>query len=157
MASHPGVEYSGLRRTKNVEWEMCWNTEMGCMRASAKSLGVTVTDAELFGGTGVGFLINVDERAEAKSMAVWNWRGAYELCPNLGFSVESIWSHKSNKEFSTTQKLFGTEFGRRSTVGMPATDSIWTTRSERSSSGTTTSILPQGLGSGEGKGAGVLV
>ena len=105
VSSHPDVEYSGLRRTKNLEWEMCWNTEVGSMRACAKSLGLTMSDAQLFGGTGVGFLINVDERAEAKSMAVWNWRGAYDLCPNLGFSVESVWSHKSNKEFSTTQKL----------------------------------------------------
>ena len=53
----------------------------------------------------MGFLINIDERAEPKSIAVWNWRGAYELCRNLGFSVESTWMHKSNKEFPATQKL----------------------------------------------------
>lgn len=105
MAEHPDVEYRGLRRSKNLKWEMHWNTEMGCMKACAKSFGIPLSDARLYGGTGVGFLINVDERAEAKSMAVWNWRGAYELCRNLGFSVESIWMHKSNKEFSATQKV----------------------------------------------------
>jgi len=105
VAKHPGVEYSRMRRTKNLEWEMRWETEMGCLKACAKSLGLALTDARLYGATGVGFLINVDERAEAKSMAVWNWRGAYELCRNLSFSVESIWSHKSNKEFPSIQKL----------------------------------------------------
>jgi CubicO group peptidase (beta-lactamase class C family) len=105
MAKHPGTEYSSLARTKGLEWEMRWNTEMGCMKACAKALGLTINDTQLYGGTGVGFLINVDAKAEAKSMAVWNWRGASDLCPNLGFSVESIWSHKSSKEFSATQRL----------------------------------------------------
>ncbi|MCG3156414.1 MAG: hypothetical protein DKINENOH_03038 [bacterium] len=105
MAKHPEVAHSGMRRAKDLQWEMHWNTEMGCLSASAKSLGLTLSDAQLYGGTGVGFLLNVDARAEAKSMAVWNWRGAYELCRNLGFSVESIWRHKSNSDFPATQKL----------------------------------------------------
>jgi hypothetical protein len=71
-AKHPGFEYAQIRRTKNLEWEMHWNTEMGCMKACAKSLGLQLTGVRLYGGTGVGFLINIDERAEAKSMAVWN-------------------------------------------------------------------------------------
>jgi len=104
LAKHLDVAYSHLRRTKNLSWEMRWNTEMGCLKASAKSLGVDITDAQLYGATGVGFLICIDARAEAKSSSVWNWHGAYDLCRNLGFSVESIWSHKSNKDFGATQK-----------------------------------------------------
>jgi len=105
LAAHPDAEYHGIHRTRNLEWEMRWDTEMGCIRAATHALGRPLTDAQLYGGTGVGFLINIDERAEAKSMAVWNWHGAYDLCRNLGFSIESIWSHNSNPDFAAMQKL----------------------------------------------------
>jgi CubicO group peptidase (beta-lactamase class C family) len=105
LAKHPEVRYSGIHRARSLEWETHDNTEMACLKACAKSFGIPLADAQLYGATGVGFLINIDERAEPKSVAVWNWRGAYELCRNLGFSVESIWMHKSDKEFPATQKL----------------------------------------------------
>jgi CubicO group peptidase (beta-lactamase class C family) len=105
LKKHPEVKQSRIKETKNLEWEMRWDTEMGCLKACAKSLNRTVSDAQLYGGTGVGFLINIDERAEAKSMAVWNKQRMYELCRNLGFSVEAVWSHKSSKDFAATQKL----------------------------------------------------
>jgi hypothetical protein len=105
VAKHPGFEYNRMHRTKNLEWEMHYDTELGCMKGCAKSLGLTISDAQLYGATGVGFLINIDETAAAKSMAVWNKQRAYELCRNLGFEVTSIWSHKSNPDFAATQKL----------------------------------------------------
>jgi CubicO group peptidase (beta-lactamase class C family) len=105
VAKHPGFEYNRMHRTKNLEWEMHYDTELGCMKACAKSLGLTISDARLYGATGVGFLINIDETAAAKSMAVWNKQRAYELCRNLGFEVTSIWSYKSNPDFPATQKL----------------------------------------------------
>jgi CubicO group peptidase (beta-lactamase class C family) len=105
VAKHPGFEHSHIHRTRNLEWEMHYDTELGCMKACAKSLGLTISDAQLYGATGVGFLTNIDETAAAKSMAVWNKQRAYELCRNLGFEVTSIWSHKSNPDFSATQKL----------------------------------------------------
>jgi CubicO group peptidase (beta-lactamase class C family) len=105
VAKHKGIEYNRMHRTKNLEWEMHYDTELGCMKACAKSLGLTISDAQLYGATGVGFLINIDETAAAKSMAVWNKQRAYELCRNLGFDVTSIWSHKSSPDFPVTQKL----------------------------------------------------
>jgi CubicO group peptidase (beta-lactamase class C family) len=105
VAKHPGFEYNRMHRTRNLEWQMHYDTELGCMRACAKSLGLTISDAQLYGATGVGFLINIDETAAAKSMAVWNKQRAYELCRNLGFEVSSIWSHKSSPDFPATQKL----------------------------------------------------
>jgi CubicO group peptidase (beta-lactamase class C family) len=105
VAKHPGFEYSRMHRTRNLEWEMHYDTELGCMKACAKSLGITISDSQLYGATGVGFLINIDETAAAKSMAVWNKQRAYELCRNLGFDVTSIWSHKSNPDFAAMQKL----------------------------------------------------
>jgi len=105
LTRHPEVRYNGIHRARDLEWEPHVNTEMACLKACAKSFGLTLSDAQLYGASGVGFLINIDERAEPKSIAVWNWRGAYELCRNLGFSVESIWMHKSHKEFPATQKL----------------------------------------------------
>jgi hypothetical protein len=105
VAKHPEIKYSRMKESKNLEWEMRWDTEMGCLKASAKSLGLNITDSRLYGATGVGFLINIDERAEAKSVAVWNKQRMYELCRNLGFEVEAVWSHKSNKDFPATQKL----------------------------------------------------
>jgi len=103
-AKHPAVAYKGLRVAKNLEWIMRWDTETGCMAACAKSLGLSIPDARLYGATGVGFLINIDGRAEAKSAAVWNRGRVYELCKNLGFSVDSIWSHKSSQDFPSIQK-----------------------------------------------------
>ncbi len=105
VAKHPKIEYSSMKRTKNLEWEMHYDTELGCMKACAKSLDIPITDAQLYGATGVGFLINIDETAAAKSMAVWNKQRAYELGQNLGFEVTSIWSHKSNPDFPAKQKL----------------------------------------------------
>jgi hypothetical protein len=105
VAKHPEIKYIRMKEAKNLEWEMRLDTEMGCLKACAKSLGLAITDSRLYGATGVGFLINIDERAEAKSMAVWNKQRFYELCRNLGFEVKSIWSHKSSKDFPATQKL----------------------------------------------------
>jgi CubicO group peptidase (beta-lactamase class C family) len=105
VSGHPGIGHRGIHQTKNLAWEGRWDTEMACLKACAKSFGLSVSDPRLYGATGVGFLINVDETAAAKSMAVWNKHGAYELCRNLGLNVESIWSHKSSKDFSAMQKL----------------------------------------------------
>jgi hypothetical protein len=105
VSTHPGIEHGHMHQTKNLKWEGRWDTEMGCLKACAKSLGLTIPDSWLYGATGVGFLINVDETAAPKSMDVWNKYGAYALCRNLGLSVESIWSHTSSKEFTSTQKL----------------------------------------------------
>jgi CubicO group peptidase (beta-lactamase class C family) len=103
-STHPEIRHV-IHQSRNLEWEKHWDTEMGCLKASARSLGIPVTDARLYGATGVGFLINIDETAAAKSMAVWNKQRAYDLCRNIGLNVESIWSHTSNKEFSSTQRL----------------------------------------------------
>jgi hypothetical protein len=105
VSRHSGIKRGNMHQTKNLAWVGRWDTEMACLKACAKSLGLSISDSRLYGATGVGFLINVDETAAAKSMAVWNKQGAYALCRNLGLNVESIWSHKSSKDFSTTQKL----------------------------------------------------
>lgn len=104
MSTHAGVADRKIRLARNLIWEKHWDTEMGSMKSCARSIGCDVTDSRLYGATGVGFLINIDETAAAKSMAIWNKQRAYELCRNLGFSVESIWSHTSNKDFAETQK-----------------------------------------------------
>jgi hypothetical protein len=105
MSTHTGIEHSHIHQTKNLEWEMRWDTEMGCLKACAKRFGLSIPDSRLYGATGVGFLINIDEAAAPKSMDVWNKNRAYELCRNVGLNVESIWSHTSSPEFASTQKL----------------------------------------------------
>ncbi len=105
LVGHPELRKSRIKLAKNLRWEMRWDTEMGCLKACAKHLGTGLNDAQLYGGTGVGFLINLDERAEAKSMAVWNKQRMYELCQNLGFKVDAVWSNKSSKDFAASQKL----------------------------------------------------
>jgi hypothetical protein len=105
VSTHPGIQHSRIHQTKNLDWVRRWDTEMGCLRACAQCLGRAIPDSRLYGATGVGFLINIDETAAAKSMAVWNKQRMYELCRNLGIEVESVWSHTSNKEFPSTQKL----------------------------------------------------
>jgi CubicO group peptidase (beta-lactamase class C family) len=105
LSKHAEISDNRITEAKNIEWEMRWDTEMGCLKGSARSLGIYLSDAMLYGATGIGFLINIDERAEAKSMAVMNKQRVYELCRNIGFSVETVWSHKSSPNFSETQKL----------------------------------------------------
>ncbi len=119
-AKHPGMAYKGLRVAKNLEWTMRWDTETGCMAACAKSLGLSISDARLYGATGVGFLINIDERAEARSAAVWNRGRVYELSKNLGFSVDGIWSHKSSQDFPSIQKRVWDRVRQDTAAGHPS-------------------------------------
>lgn len=104
IANNPEIAYTQMKKLDHINLENRWDSEIACLKSSVDYLDLDISDPWLYGMTGLGFLINIDEKVFAKSTHVWNKEQFYKLCQNIGFQVESIWSHKSNPEFRQHQK-----------------------------------------------------
>ncbi len=105
VAKSPDVEYRNIKKVDNLHWGNKYDDELGSIRGCIDYLGLTISDSWLYGATGAAFLLNIDETVHPKSVVVWNKQRFYDLCRNLSFQVEAIWSNKSDRDFHEKQKL----------------------------------------------------
>jgi CubicO group peptidase (beta-lactamase class C family) len=105
IKEHPEIKEDLYHSIGDLNIENKWNSEMACIKSSIDFLNKGISDSWLYGMTGMAFFINVDERAFPKSNDEWNKTKFYKLCENMGFGVETMWSHKSAPDFKEKQKI----------------------------------------------------
>jgi len=73
---------------------------MGMLKGPLDYYGIAVSAPTVFGGSGHGFLINVDEQIAVESVYVWNYKKADPLVENLGLRIVDLgwYSKESSKE-----------------------------------------------------------
>jgi len=75
-------------------------TLMGVLKGVADYLGITISNAWLFGGSGHAFLINIHDQLCPSGPYCWNPKTFYELVKNLGIEMTDLgfFSAKSTLE-----------------------------------------------------------
>lgn len=81
-----------------------WTTHLGCLKGCLDYLGVDISDAWLFGGTGHAFVINIHGRICPSGPTAWKTGMLFKLGRNLGYDIESIEGFKGNDNFQELQK-----------------------------------------------------
>jgi hypothetical protein len=79
---------------------------LACIKGCLNYLGVPISTAWLFGGTGHAFVINMHETACPSGPTAWNTRMLFDLAPNLGYRVEgiSLWKQGDDEQFAVEQR-----------------------------------------------------
>lgn len=92
------------RILNNLRWKPMWVTHLGCVQGCIEFLGLDVSDAWLFGGTGHAFIINVHEQVCPSGPTAWMTAMLGELGTNLGYVVDCVFGRKSEPGFAEKQQ-----------------------------------------------------
>lgn len=93
-----------MKLLHNCQWKPRWVSHMGCIKGCLEYLGINISDAWLYGGTGHAFVINLHEGVCPSGPTAWNTMKLFELGNNLGYKIEGIFSSKSQADFAQSQK-----------------------------------------------------
>lgn len=85
------------------QWTPRWVSHMGCLKGCLDFLGIEISDAWLYGGTGHAFVINVHEEVCPSGPTAWMTGGLFELGPNLGYKVDGVFGSSHQEDFIDLQ------------------------------------------------------
>jgi len=98
------TEESKIMKLENLEFKPFWTTHMGCIKGCLEYLGMDVSPAWLFGGSGYAFVINIHERVAASGPTAWNTEKLFELGSNLGYEITGVKGESTDSNFAEKQK-----------------------------------------------------
>ena len=84
------MAFATVRKLEGLRWEPCCVAHLGCVKSCLDYLGVGITRAWLYGGTGHAFVLNSQQGPCVSAPTAWNTRMLLDLAPNLGYRVEGI-------------------------------------------------------------------
>lgn len=94
---------SVLASLDGLKWKSFWNTQLGCLKGSSEYLGLEMSDAWLFGGTGAAFILQMDEQGFGAGGS-WHQSPMMNLCNNLGFTVKGVYAYRNDDDFAKKQQ-----------------------------------------------------
>jgi hypothetical protein len=93
-----------MKKLENCQWRPRWVAHLGCIKGCLEYLGVDVSDAWLYGGTGHAFVINLHEQVCPSGPTAWRTVKLFELGVNLGYRLDGVFGFKGQEGFSALQK-----------------------------------------------------
>lgn len=93
-----------MTRLNGLEMKSFWNSQLGCLKGCSEYLGIDMSDAWLFGGTGAAFMLQMDEQGFGAG-APWYQGPMMNLCNNLGFTVNGVYGFKTDDDFAIKQQM----------------------------------------------------
>jgi len=93
-----------MKQLQNLKWSPKWVSHLGCIKGCLDYLGLDISEAWLFGGTGHAFVINVHDVVCPSGPTAWRTVRLFELAPNLGYKIEGTFGFKDNPGFAERQK-----------------------------------------------------
>jgi hypothetical protein len=105
---------SKMKKLDHLKWSPRWVSHMGCIKGCLDYLGIQMTDAWLYGGTGHAFVINIHDEVCPSGPTAWNAKMIFDGGRNLGYEFDGKFGWKENPEgFAKLQKE-AWEFTRKS-------------------------------------------
>lgn len=100
MSTHPPKMLTGLR------WQPAWTAHMGCLQSCLDYLGIPISRAWLYGGTGHAFVLNVHPTLCPSGPTAWKTSMLFRLAPNLGYRPQGIvvWRSEAGERFGEKQR-----------------------------------------------------
>jgi hypothetical protein len=93
-----------MKTLENCKWSPKWVSHLGCIKGCLETLGVDVSDAWLYGGTGHAFVINLHEEVCPSGPTAWTTVMLFQLAMNLGYRLDGVFGFKGQDDFSGLQK-----------------------------------------------------
>jgi hypothetical protein len=78
---------------------------MGCHHGCADYLGLDISRTWIFGGTGHAFALNIHEVLCPSGPTAWKTDAVDRLAANVGYLVEGVSGHTSDRDFEAKQKI----------------------------------------------------
>jgi hypothetical protein len=91
-------------KLENCQWAPRWVGHMGCIKGCLEYLGIDISDAWLYGGTGHAFVINLHKEVCPSGPTAWKTMKLFELGRNLGYRLDSVFGFKGQDDFSVLQE-----------------------------------------------------
>lgn len=92
-------------RLEGLEWKPAWISHMGCHRGCTDYLGLDISRAWIFGGTGHAFALNIHEELCPSGPTAWKTEPVDHLAANIGYLVEGVTGHTTHRDFEAKQKI----------------------------------------------------
>jgi hypothetical protein len=93
-----------MKALENCQWKTRWVSHMGCIKGCLDYLGIEISDAWLYGGTGHAFVINLHEGVCPSGPTAWRTVKLFELGVNLGYRLDGVFGFKHQGDFAGLQK-----------------------------------------------------
>ena len=93
-----------MKMLENCRWSMAWVSHLGCIKGCLDFLGIEISNAWLYGGTGHAFVINLHKEVCPSGPTAWNTMKLFELGRNLGYKLDSVFATKGQDNFAEMQK-----------------------------------------------------
>ncbi|QHT63092.1 hypothetical protein GXP70_26075 [Paenibacillus lycopersici] len=93
-----------MKRLDGLAWQSFWNTQLGCLKGCTDYLGLGLSEAWLFGGTGAAFIALTDEQGFGAGGS-WHQTPMTQLCNNLGFTVNGVYGFRTDEDFGVKQRM----------------------------------------------------
>ena len=93
-----------MTKLENCQWTPRWVSHLGCIKGCLDYLGVDISEAWLYGGTGHAFVINLHEGVCPSGPTAWKTVKVFELGKNLGYTLDGVFGFKQRDDFAAVQK-----------------------------------------------------
>ena len=93
-----------MKQLGNLRWSPHWVSHLGCIKGCLDYLGLDISNAWLFGGTGHAFVINLHKEVCPSGPTAWNTEMLFRLGRNLGYALDGVFGFKGNETFATVQR-----------------------------------------------------
>jgi len=93
-----------MKKLENCKWNEAWVSHMGCIKGCLDFLGLPISNAWLYGGTGHAFVINLHEQVCPSGPTAWKTEKIFELGTNLGYKFDGVFATKQQENFAEMQK-----------------------------------------------------
>lgn len=94
-----------MNRLEGLEWKPAWISHMGCHHGCIDYLGLDISRPWIFGGTGHAFALNIHEELCPSGPTAWKSEVVDHLAANIGYLVEGVTGHASQRDFEAKQKI----------------------------------------------------
>ncbi len=92
------------KQLSGLAWQPAWVSHMGVLKGCLDYLGIPISTAWLYGGTGHAFIINMDPTGCPSGPTAWHTEMLFNLGHNLGYTVNGIVATKAQPEFADKQR-----------------------------------------------------
>ncbi len=107
------------KQLEGLSFKETWITHLGCVMGCVEYLGLDLSQAWIYGGTGHAFVINISEDACPSGPTAWKSHILTELAPNLGYTETVQFAPKGQTDFRERQKEAFEFVGRCVDEGTP--------------------------------------
>jgi hypothetical protein len=84
----------GTKMLEGLTARKRWTAYLACVGGCLDYLGLDVSDAWLWGGTGHAFMLNIHPVLCPSGPTAWDCKMLFELADNLGYDVRGVWGDR---------------------------------------------------------------